>query len=153
MHRFRSVLLACLTSALIACSGGDAPRTAEFVPPVPTQQDFGNLRVRFNALPTLSLSKAMAQEYGVTREAGTALVVIALRQMEAGEEVVAEGEVTAIARDLSGKPQRLEFREVRTGEYIDYIATVKTSTHDTYRFDVTVRANGQAMSLQFSRNF
>lgn len=153
MLRFRFCLLTVLASALMACSGGDAPRPAEFVPPVPTQQDFGNLRVRFNALPTMSLSDAVAHEYGVAREAGTALVVIALREMKAGEEEVANGSVTAVARDLSGKQQALEFREARTGDYVDHIATVKISAHDTYRFDVTVQANDQTASLQFARNF
>ncbi len=147
--------LACVLAALslAACSAGEAPRTAQFVPPVETQQDFGDLRVHFNALPTLSLSEAVAREYGVERTAGTALVVIAVRRIKGAEEVAMEGDVSAVARDLSGKQQTLHFRPVRTGDYIDHIGTVDVGAHDTYRFEVTVRADGRTGTLQFARNF
>lgn len=145
-----SVALALL---LAACSGGETPRKAEFVQPVPTRQDFGDLRVHFNALPTQSLSEAVAKEYGVQREDGTALVVIALRKISGADEVTAEGQVSAQVRDLSGGKQTLSFREVRTGDYVDHIATAKVGARDSYRFDVTVTAEGKTGNLTFQRNF
>lgn len=154
MKTIKTAWIACtLSLALAACSAGEAPRAAEFVQPVQAQQDFGSLRVHFNALPTLSLSEAVAREYQVQREAGTALVVIALRRVAGGEESVTEGEVEGEARDLSGKRQPLAFRAVRTGDYVDHIGTLKVGPRDTYRFDLTVRADGHSEKLQFQRNF
>ena len=154
MKTIKTAWIACtLSLALAACSAGEAPRAAEFVQPVQAQQDFGSLRVHFNALPTLSLSEAVAREYQVQREAGTALVVIALRRVAGGEESVAEGEVEGEVRDLSGKRQALAFRAVRTGDYVDHIGTLKVGARDTYRFDLTVHADGRSEKLQFQRNF
>lgn len=152
MNRNRLYALPLLL-ALAACSGGNAPQRAEFVPPVPTQQDFGDLRVHFNALPTLALSEAVAREYGVRREDGTALVVIALRRGSDNGETTAEGKVEAIARDLAGKQQVITFRNVRTGDYVDHIGTLKVGARDSYRFAVTVQADGRRETLQFQRNF
>lgn len=147
------LLSACLALLLAACSAGESPRQAEFVPPAPAQQDFGDLRVHFNALPTLSLSEAVAREYGVKREAGTALVVIALRRLAGSEESALEGSVEATARDLSGSRQAIAFHAARTGDYVDYIGTLRVGERDSYRFDVSVRVDGRTETLQFQRNF
>ena len=77
MKRFLAPPALVLLTLLAACSGGQAPRTAEFVPPAPAETDFGSLRVRYNALPALALSDAVAKQYGVQRDAGTALVLVA----------------------------------------------------------------------------
>ena len=66
----KRIPLLILTLLLAACSAGEKPRAAEFVPPADSSIDFGDLRVRYNALPTLSLNDAVAKEYGVTRDAG-----------------------------------------------------------------------------------
>ncbi len=149
--RLATVLLPlCL---LAACSGGEAPRPAEFVAPAPAHSRFGDLRVHYNALPTLALSEAMAREYGVKRDAGSALVVIALRREQDGTEVPAQGEASVTVTDLSGKRQQVPLRPAITGEYIDHIGTFTVSSRDTYRFDVTVRWGERTETLRFQRNF
>ena len=62
------------------------------------------LRARYNLLPTLALGEAVAREYGVERDAGSALLIVALRHPgDAGGETPADGEVTAEATDLAGR--------------------------------------------------
>ena len=107
MKRFLAPPALVLLTLLAACSGGQAPRTAEFVPPAPAETDFGTLRVRYNALPTLALSDAVAKQYGVQRDAGTALVLVALREVKGAEEIDADGEVSVTAHDLSGTRQAM----------------------------------------------
>ena len=97
MKRFLAPSVLVLSVLLTACSGGQAPRTAEFVPPAPAETDFGSLRVRYNALPALALSDAVAKQYGVQRDAGTALVLVALREVKGAEEIDADGEVSVTA--------------------------------------------------------
>ena len=144
-----------LLSALLlaACSAGEKPRAAEFVPPADSSIDFGDLRVHYNALPTLSLNEAVAREYGVTRDAGSALVVIALRRIANGQELGAEGEVSAEAYDLQGQRQHIGFSAVRTGEYTDHIGTFAISERDSYRFEVKVESAGRSQVVKFQRNF
>lgn len=138
---------------LAACSGSEAPRTAEFVQATPAEADFGDLRVRYNALPTLSLSEAVAKQYGVQRDAGTALVLIALRKVDGGEEVDADGEVSVTAHDLSGARQAITLRKVDAGGYMDHIGTARISPRDSYRFEVVVRSGGRTETVKFQRNF
>lgn len=150
MKRIPPLILALL---LAACSGGDKPRAAEFVPPAEASTDFGDLRVRYNALPTLSLNQAVAREYGVSRDAGSGMVVVALRRIAGGEELAAEGKVSAEAYDLQGKRQHIDFAAVRTGDYIDHIGTFAISERDSYRFEVKVESAGRSQVVKFQRNF
>ena len=149
----KRIPLLILTLLLAACSAGEKPRAAEFVPPADSSIDFGDLRVRYNALPTLSLNDAVAKEYGVTRDAGSAMVVIALRRIANGEELGADGKVSATAYDLQGHRQRIDFSTVRTGEYTDHIGTFAANARDSYRFEVAVESAGLSEIVKFQRNF
>ena len=145
-----ALAIAALASA---CSGGEAPRTAEFVQAAPAEADFGDLRVRYNALPTLSLSEAVARQYGVPRDAGTALVLVALRTVNGSEEIDADGEVSVTAHDLSGARQAITLRKVDAGGYADHIGTARISPRNSYRFEVEVTAGGRTETVKFQRNF
>ncbi len=147
------LLPALFLALLTACSGGEAPRTAEFVPAAPAETDFGSLRVRYNALPTLALSEAVAKQYGVPRDAGTALVLVALREVKGTEEVDADGEVSVSAHDLSGARQAITLRKVEAGEYTDLIGMARISPRDSYRFEIVVKTGGRTETVKFQRNF
>ena len=151
--KMKRIPLLILTLLLAACSAGEKPRVAEFVPPADATVDFGNLRVHYNALPTLSLNEAVAREYGVTRDAGSAMVVIALRRIADGQELGAEGKVSAEAYDLQGKRQHIDFAAVRTGDYTDHIGTFAISERDSYRFEVKIESGGRKETVKFQRNF
>ena len=142
-----------LALSLAACSGGETPRAAEFVPPAPAETDFGSLRVRYNALPTLALSEPVAKQYGVQRDAGTALVLVALREVKGAEELDADGEVSVTAHDLSGARQVVTLRKVDAGEYTDLIGTARISPRNSYRFEIVVQAGGRTETVKFQRNF
>jgi uncharacterized protein DUF4426 len=146
-------LLLLLIPLIAACSAGEKPRAAEFVPPAASSATFGDLRVHYNALPTLSLNDAVAREYGVSKDAGSAMLVIAIRRLENGEEVGAEGEVSAEAFDLQGARQHIEFSAVKTGQYTDHIGVFTIQARDSYRFEVTVKSNGRTEKVKFQRNF
>lgn len=153
MLRSRLLILLALPPLLSACSDGEAPRSAEFVQAAPAEADFGDLRVRYNALPTLSLSEAVAKQYGVPRDAATALVLVALRKVAGGEEVDADGDVCVTAHDLSGARQTITLRKVDAGGYLDHIGTARISPRDSYRFEVVVTSGGRSETVKFQRNF
>jgi hypothetical protein len=138
---------------IAACSAGEKPRAAEFVPPAVSTAEFGDLRVHYNALPTLSLNDAVAREYGVDKNAGSAMLVIATRRLENGEEVGVDGEVSAEAIDLQGARQRIGFSAVKTGDYTDHIGVFTIQARDSYRFEVTIKSNGRTENVKFQRNF
>ncbi|KTF40718.1 DUF4426 domain-containing protein [Xanthomonas translucens] len=151
MPKLPAAALLCL--ALAACSAQDAPRPATLVAATPAQADLGTLRVHYNALPTLALSDGVARRYGIARDAETALVVIALRRVQDGEELPASGQVSAVAADLSGRRQPIAMREAVTDAYTDYVGTVRISEHDQLNLQVDVRSADGAGTVRFARTF
>ena len=147
----RTTLLV-LSLFLMACSATEKPRTADFVPPTPASADFGDLRVHYNALPTLSLNDAVAREYGVAQEAGSAMVVIALRRLADGEELAAEGVVSAEAYDLQGKRQHIASPRQNRGLHRPYRRVGDQCTRQ-----LSVRSEGgigdRSELVKFQRNF
>lgn len=146
-------LLLVATLLLASCTVGEKPRAATVVAPAPAFQDFGDLRVHYNAVPTLAVSDAVAREYGIERDAGQAMVTLALRRLSAGKEYPADGEVQGVALDLQGMRQPIAFIAVRTGEYTDYIGTFRTVERDSYRFDISVKSGKRRGEVKFQRNF
>lgn len=136
-----------------ACARGEQARPAELVAPAQGTSDFGELRVHYNALPTLSLSDAMAREYKVAKDPATALVFVAMRRVVAGDERNAVGSVTAQAYDLQGARQDVAFAPVSVGEYTDHIGVIRTTARDTYRIALEVTVDGRTQPLEFQRNF
>ena len=149
--KLQSILMTALL--LAACSAGEKPRMADAVAPSPAYEDFGDLRVHYNAIPTLSMSQAVASEYGIQRDADKGLITIALRKMADGEEIAAEGEVQATAIDLQGMRQSIALHAARTGGYTDYIGTFRIVERDSYRFEVAVESAGRSEVVKFQRNF
>lgn len=145
--------LALLILAIAACSAGEKARTVDFVPAAVSSVDFGDMRVHYNALPTLSLNQAVAREYGVSKDAGTGLLVVALRRVAGSEELAAEGQVSASAYDLQGTRQNIVFHPAKTGEYTDHIGTFAISSHESYRFEVTLKSGSRSETFKFQRNF
>ena len=87
------------------------------------------------------------------RDAGKALVTLALRKTANGEELATEGEVQAAVVDLQGLRQSIAFKPVRAGDYTDYIGTFRVAERDSYRFEVTVTSAGRSGTVKFQRNF
>lgn len=153
MTRLANAGLLMAAVFLASCSAGEKPRMADIVAPAQAYEDFGSLRVHYNAIPTLSMSEAVAREYGVERDARAGLVTIAVRNVVDGEEIAAESEVQAVAVDLQGMRQSIALHAARTGDYTDHIGTFRIAERDSYRFEITVKSAGRSESVKFQRNF
>ena len=153
MNRIGKPLLLGVSLLLASCTAGEQPRLADVVAPAPAHQDFGDLRVHFNAMPTLAMSEAVARQYGIERDPDKALLTVALRNVAGSEELAAEGEVQAVAVDLQGMRQSIAFTPARTGAYTDYIGTFRIAERDSYRFEITVNSGPRGGKVKFQRNF
>lgn len=154
MFRLCSTCMLLLALALPAGCGGQAPQPAQFIAPAPAVAELdGSLRAHYNLLPTLSLGEPTARQYGIERSAGTALLVVALRRVDAdGAEHPVDGKLQAQARDLSGRRQPIALRAASTGDYVDHIGVLPVSPRDVLRIDVQVDVDGRRQAFDFERH-
>ncbi len=150
-HAF--VMAAALMIA--ACGGNTAPALPETSSaPGDAIVRVGDISVRASPIQTSMLEPEIAQQYGITRDENSILLLVAVRQGPEVNERSLSAIVTASATDLRGNKQVIAMREVRTGDLLDYIGTVETSLPETLRFDIKAVRDGRALAtLQFNREF
>lgn len=164
----RTALISLSLVALTGCSGvGPAPSTApaENTPATTTVQPeatarIGDIIIRASAVQASMLDPGIARQYGIARNAGTILLLVAIRQGAEANAFTLPATVTASVTDLRGSRQKIEMRALHSGDadtgtdLIDYVGTVETSLPDTLRFDIRVQPEGvKATTLQLSRDF
>jgi uncharacterized protein DUF4426 len=114
----------------------------------------GDVTVRANAVATATLGEAVARQYGIERDDGSVLLLVGVRRGADAQETALPARITATATNLLGKRQAIAMREVRSGEFIDYVGIASVIAPDTLRFDVEVVPQpGPRTTLQFNRDF
>lgn len=151
----RSAWIVFALLLLAACSGSQAPAPAAAAGDRgEATEHIGDVSIRASAVQTSALNDAVAQQYGIARDAKTVLLLVAVRKGSGADETSLPAKVTASAAGLSGGKQDIAMRELRTGELLDYIGAVETSLPETLRFEVTVvQEDGATSTLRFNREF
>lgn len=151
----RSTWIVSVLLVLAACGGSQAPAPAANAGDRgEAMETVGDVSIRASAVQTSTLNDAVAQQYGIARDAKTVMLLVAIRKGSGANETSLPAKVTASAAGLSGGKQDIAMRELRTGELLDYIGTVETSLPETLRFEVTVvQADGATSTLRFNREF
>ena len=157
-----SILAALAATLLLAACGAQPPARSAGDSPAPQEAIVraGDVSMRASVVQTSTLGADVARQYGISRDAGTLMLLVAVRQGADGAETALPAQVTATATDLRGQRQTVAMRELRVGgsgpgpALLDYVGTVQTTLPDTLRFDVTiVREGGATSSMQFTREF
>ena len=156
MARHAAAATAMLAIGLLLTScGGSQPHPA--VDASQAQQSataaLGDATVRASVLPTLSLEAGVARGYGIQRADGSAMLLVSVRREGAAAGQATRANVQATASDLSGHAQRIQLREIRTGDEVDYVGAVAIEPPDTVRFEVRIERDGARATLQFDREF
>ncbi len=98
-------------------------------------QKFGDWEVHYILVPTTFLKPAIAEQYGIVRGRDRAYLNISV--LDRGLDPVAVG-IDGTMTNLLGQQQHLEFREVREGNAIYYLTTIKYSDREVLRFEILV---------------
>jgi predicted small lipoprotein YifL len=156
--RFFPLVLACAVLALPGCGrGGPTPSEAQTAAPSePTQKDFGEFEVHYNALRTDQLTPDVARAYGIERSANRVMLNVSLlRKNPDGSTTPVDGTVTASAYNLNGQLKDLEMRRITEGTSFYFIGEVGISGNEILVFDISAVPSGQASkySVQFKREF
>lgn len=154
---FLASLLASAVLAIAGCdTGGPGGQARTAAPSEPTQQDFGDFQVHFNAVRTDELTAAVARAYGIERSANRVLLNVSLLRKGAdGRTTPVDGTVTAAAYNLNGQLKNLEMRRITEGAAVYFIGEVGINGTEILVFDIDVTPLDRPgkYSVQFKREF
>lgn len=137
-----------LFSALIAImlSSVSLPSMAE------QKQQFANLEVHYIALPSMFIEPAIAAQYGLKRSKYTGLVNISVLDKSQQSQPI-EADLVGIGRNLIGQTEQLQFKKIKEGKSIYYIATYAFTNEEIVNFDVQIKAQDKTNRLKFQHKF
>lgn len=112
-------------------------------------QEFGAWQVHYVVIPTTFLLPEIAEQYNITRGKNRTLINVSLIHKDNGPSTAtATGEVV----NLLSQSQTLEFREVREGDAIYYLADLKHTDRDILRFELQVKPpQGRPLRVKFQQ--
>lgn len=119
-------------------------------------KEFGDYVIHYNAFRSDTLEPEVAKSYDLTRRNNRIIINIAVLKKVMGttgnpSAALVEGH----ASNLTGQLKPLDFREIKDGGAIYYLAEVKISDGEFLKFDLKVTPEGQTDSarLRFDKRF
>lgn len=151
------VALGLVGAGLAGCdSGALSGRAQQAQPTEPTQQDFGNFEVHYNAVRTDELTAGVARAYGIERSGNRVMLNVAmLSKAPDGTTTPVDGTVKATAYNLNGQLKDLQIRRIQEGPSVYFIGEVGISGTEILVFDIdaTPREGSGHYPVQFKREF
>ena len=119
-------------------------------------EQFGDIVVRYNAIPSAALYPAAAKAHGIVQSAHNGLVNISVEQRAAdGSTATIAARIDGTVGDLTGHPRPIRFRETKEAGAIDYLGEFAIDASGTcvFTIDVTPAGRGQPYTLRFNHDF
>lgn len=118
------------------------------------KQQIGNFDIHYMALNSTFITPEIAKTYGIERSGYNGLVnITVLNTSQPGSPAVAV-EISGVANNLIDARTTLDFKEIREGAAIYYIAEVPFRDDQEVNFDIAIRYTNQLnTSLKFKQKF
>ncbi|WP_226414084.1 DUF4426 domain-containing protein [Shewanella glacialimarina] len=118
------------------------------------KQQVGNFDIHYMALNSTFITPAIAKTYGIERSRYNGIINIAvLDTSQEGNPAVAV-EISGIANNLLDAKMDLNFKEIREGDAIYYIAQVPYRDDQEINFSIAIKhAKKLNTSLKFKQKF
>jgi hypothetical protein len=114
------------------------------------KQSFGDLDVHYSAFNSSFLQPDIAAAANLTRSKSQGVVNIAVRKADQPVGAQVSGQV----KNLLGQVHNLQFKQVKEGEAIYYLAQFPFDGNETLRFSLQVQATGgTTQSFDFTQEF
>ena len=115
---------------------------------------FGDWEVHYMALSSTFITPKVAKAYGIVRSRYSGLINISVLNSEKTGKPAQAVNINGVAKDLMGKPQTLQFKEIKEGDAIYYIAQFDYQNEEIYNFSIDI-SNGTNHNhkLTFSQKF
>jgi hypothetical protein len=119
-------------------------------------REFGPYVIHYNAFRSDTISPEIAKQYGLPRANNRVLVNISvLKKVMGTTGQPTPSKVTGFANNLTGQMKNLDFKEIKEGSAIYYIAETKISDGEFLKFDIKIVPEGETQTAQidFSKRF
>jgi hypothetical protein len=118
------------------------------------KQQVGNFDIHYMALSSTFITPAIAKTYGIERSRYTGLVnITVLDKSQEGMPAVAV-EISGLANNLLDARVELQFKEIREGDSIYYIAEVPYRDDQEINFEIAIKyAKKLNTALKFKQKF
>ena len=121
-----------------------------------SSKDFGNYVIHYNAFRSDTLEPEVAKAYNLMRRNNRAILNIAvLKKVMNTTGTPTAATITGHASNLTGQLKKLEFREIKEGTAIYYLAETQFSDGEFLKFKLKVSIDGEehAARLKFDKRF
>jgi hypothetical protein len=119
------------------------------------KQKVGHYDVHYSAFASTFLTPEVAKTYDIARSRYVGVINVTVMDIARGDE----GEAIAVtlsgnAKNLIGSLKKLNFKEVRVGDSIYYLAEVNHRNEETFTFDINLD-NGDDLqaAISFKQKF
>lgn len=118
-------------------------------------REYTNHIVYVNAFPTDSLPPQMTKQYGLKRSKNYAMVNVSVMEKGTGVPTGAQAEVTGVLKNLMGQSRKLEFREIKEGKAVYYIAQIGVQSKEIVNFLIDIKPVGgdETYEIKFHKKF
>lgn len=138
------IRILCLLSAIFFTS---LPAQAEQLINV------GDLEIHYSSFPSTFLTPEVANAYNIKRSRYSAVVNVAILDKSKDGKPAVQAVLSGKARNLLGTEKKLSFREIREGSAIYYIAELKHTNEERFKFIIDVTQNGTNGRINFDQTF
>ncbi len=111
--------------------------------------------IYYNAFPSDSLPAQMTKQYGLKRSKNYAMINISVMKKGAGVPIGVKSKVTGYLKNLMGQKRKLEFREIKEGQAVYYIAQIGVQSREQVSFsiDIVPQDSKEKYDIQFNKKF
>ena len=107
------------------------------------------LTIHYSIVPTLMLSKNIANQYQIVRAKDRSILNIAIKD-QSGSSVKAS--IEGKKENLLGQQEKLSFSEFSEGDAIYYVAAIKHGKEELLRFSTKIQPpNKKSQTLKFTK--
>ncbi|MDO6708065.1 DUF4426 domain-containing protein [Photobacterium sp. 1_MG-2023] len=123
--------------------------------PVSAEQlkNIGELEVHYSTFPSTFLTPDVAKAYRIQRSRYSALINVTVLDTSAAGKPAVAALVKGTARNLIGNQKDLNFREIREGDAIYYIAELTHANEERFRFNIDVSRQSTNGNIQFEQTY
>ena len=112
-------------------------------------QRFGQYELHYIVIPTPMLKPSIAAEYDISRGKDRALINVSVLNRE---KKAVNAVITGDSQNLLGQLQNLDFKQVKEGDAIYYLAEIRFADQEVHRIKIEASApDGKSTLLKFNQ--